>query len=600
MNSVHPNNYYFKSPHEKLIYESLYNIKQHQKHKEIIQTKRKKMHLAHYSIVNKMHQTILKSKLKQFHNNNINNNNNLINIIPSSTLALSPQQKPSYLPSALSLNITHQISVNHRNHLQFVRSCNDISIYKSSIQELKQLTKHKEAFIKQQHASLDNELTNLKQKIDHITYVTIPQYNDYILYLKGVKVNERAVNNNLIQDRYALKTKVIKLNEKVETVTQKLKNILKYRNVLICLKEDINALPLKFNKPFHEWTNDEINEQTKYDKYLNSSFVIFESVEEFNYKLHNKEQFILTLYKQNEKLLSKIKHYKHLLQIEQRIYNDKKQNDTTIIERSSHILNDLKLNNELLKNKISKLYAMYNKKIKRNLKPHLDKIPFEYPPEVSMMILKLQSLYQIKNFKCDYAYMFYYIANMFYAYKKEGYLHNILNLSSLQLTSKTFDEYLNDLNNPDKTDLKKLIEETVVILSCLELTVNNMLIRHRKRMEDQGAIGMKLKELVEVNKKIKFVEKMRNQRLLVEEKMKQKRQILNEKYYRVMYRSHSDMFYNYRLKKDNNNSNNNDNNGNYTHNKIGIDFINDKICFNNEFYNYINYSASTKNSEKQK
>ena len=89
------------------------------------------------------------------------------------------------------------------------------------------LLKQKEAFIKQQHASLDNELTNLKQKIDHITYVTIPQYNDYILYLKGVKVNERAVNNNLIQDRYALKTKVIKLNEKVETVTQKLKNILK-------------------------------------------------------------------------------------------------------------------------------------------------------------------------------------------------------------------------------------------------------------------------------------------------------------------------------------------------------------------------------------
>ena len=89
------------------------------------------------------------------------------------------------------------------------------------------------------------------------------------------------------------------------------------------------------------------------------------------------------------------------------------------------------------------------------------------------------------------------------------------------------------MNNPDKTDLKKLIEETVVILSCLELTVNNMLIRHRKRMEDKGAIGMKLKELVEVNKKIKFVEKMRNQRLLVEEKMKQKRQILNEKYYIV-------------------------------------------------------------------
>ena len=82
--------------------------------------------------------------------------------------------------------------------------------------------------------------------------------------------------------------------------------------------------------------------------------------------------------------------------------------------------------------------------------------------------------------------------------------------------------------------------------------------------------------------------------------MKQKRQMLNEKYNRVMYRSHSDMFYNYRLKKDNNNNNNNNDNNNHSYNKIGIDFINDKICFNNEFYSYINYSASTKNSEKQK
>ena len=523
-----------------LLVDSIYHIKCNRKEKSIQSAKHRIKLEKKKQTINQLHITNLKENcklslmvLKQ-------------NLLDSSSSSRSCKNLPN-IPntryekqSKMSYDLRRQFMYDMKNVRHFTNSVKEIALYKNCMRQLKNFAEEKEEDLNRKYEEMDNKIRELKEKNEDLLYNVIPRYDRYILFLRGERRKEEEINEGIKSKEEMVKKEIEIINNKIFKVKSLFEGYLKYRNILICFKENIIKLPEQFEQV--NVTNHD-NIPLHLVKYLKLDCKIFTSTEEFIRKIKFKEDNILKLNSQRESINKEVELLKeelNQLQLEYDIKNKKVSFYEQDIEKVSN--NQLKY--KLLNEKYNKSYKDYMTLPKRSLKKYIIKIPFDLPVEVSMMILELQHLYEEKQFTIENAYVFYYIyKNMNSLYKSYPSV-----LSFKTVNHQNFILMLKELEYPERVKQSKLRDSALALLTLYEDAVNNMLCLHRERLMDEKT-QRKLIEIMNVYKTNKSVMNMRNQRMLFERKRQQKRKELDEKTNKPMYKSYSSLFANYRQKK---------------------------------------------------
>ncbi len=428
---------------------------------------------------------------------------------------------------------------------------NDIYFFKnttSNIARIKKLIRMKETFIKIKDEKIKNTKIKLKDSLgkakgrykkfaDNI----IPKYDNYLNFLSKRFDKEieklhslRIRKNELIMETHKIQSLINDLNAKKE-------NYIKLRNFLICVREKITKLPKTFIESSYDYDYnldfEMKNERksifgirnpskksgiytnmgrrnttstgslqsiykTKYFKYLNKSYSIFKSPEEFrdNYK-EMEFKNLKYVFKLNE-LLQKIKSLKKELK---QINEDNKRYESLFVDdlnKYNYLLFEFKIKNEELLRKMNflKFHKSENESI--NKKPKINSLI-----NINLYQLKVEKIKKNVIFQKKESYIYYYLYLLF---------KNIYDISPhlfKNLTKQNYLDRINYLSNPEKFKeeyVRKISKEVLYdfenIITFLQSKLNEI-----KDKEELNYIKKKIQN----NRRIK---NGREQRILIQKK----------------------------------------------------------------------------------
>ena len=449
---------------------------------------------------------------------------------------------------------------------------NDIYFFKnttSNIARIKKLIRMKETFIKIKDEKIKNTKIKLKDSLgkakgrykkfaDNI----IPKYDNYLNFLSKRFDKEieklhslRIRKNELIMETHKIQSLINDLKAKKEIY-------IKLRNFLICVREKITKLPKTFiessyqydynldfeiknernsifgiRNPFKKsgiYPNMAIRKtistgslqsiyKTKYFKYLNKSYSIFKSPEEFrdNYK-EMEFKNLKYVFKLNE-INSEIQDLKKELK---QIKEEEKRYDNLFIDdlnKKKYILFENKSKNEGL---MKKLYLMQNNQYYNE--SNSKKIEVNSHINQNLTELKVEKIKNKISFKNEESYIFYFLFIL---------VQNIYNTSPelfKNLDKMKYLERINILSNPEnfkEDDVRKIAKE---VLHDLENIITYLLteIKINKNKIDKKIVN-------DIKKKIQNLRRIQNgkeQRELLHEKKIDKVKIYIENKNKYQYR----------------------------------------------------------------
>ena len=534
---------------KRLLVDSMYNIKKNQTIKEHKSTRRKIIMSIKKEKINNTYFNLLKE--------NLFSNLKIRKISPSQSHRILPVfEKNNRFPSKLSYDICKQFNYDQKNVKHFTISCKEIAIYKNSIIDLKKIAINKENTQKTINQNNEETIKFLQYQNDKFKNNLLPAYDRYIWFLKKQIRENEEINYSLKCKKEMLKKEVEIKSNCIKKVKAKFENYLKYRNLLICFRENILELPhIFYEVQLDNYAGEipkkiEINNKNL-EKYLDIHYSIFESDEEFIRKIQYLENFVITLNeKSNNKIIENSELRTELLQAQNK--KQKKNKKMWFHQQDEAQLSFLKEKNIKLINKYNSLVKNLAVIPRRSLRKYIVKIPFDLPVDVSMMIIKLQKMYDIKQYKYEYSYMYYYVAQNVKLFFKE--FRNLFILENHQLTLPNFLALIKDLEDPDNIKASRIRASCVKLLAIYEDAMNKLFLLHYNRL-DSPNLQKKLMQIIDNHKKRKMVANMRNQRLLFDEKRRQKRKELDTKYNKVMYKSYSHLFFDLHQKKKEQNHN---------------------------------------------
>lgn len=537
---------------KRLLIDSMYNIKKNKTIKEHKSTRRKIIMSIKKEKINNTYFNLLKENLSSL---------KIRKISPSQSHRILPifEKNNVYnnrFPSKLSYDICKQFNYEQKNVRHFTISCKEIAIYKNSIIDLKKIAINKENTQRTINQNNEETIKFLQYQNDKFKNNLLPAYDRYIWFLrKQIRENEE-INYSLKCKKEMLKKEIEIKSNCIKKVKAKFENYLKYRNLLICFREKILELPHIFYEVQLDNYAGEIQKKIEInnknlEKYLDIHYPIFESDEEFIRKIQYLENFIITLNeKSNNKILENSELRTELLQAQNK--KQKKNKKMWFHQQDEAQLSFLKEKNIILLNKYNSLVKNLGVIPRRSLRKYIVKIPFDLPVDVSMMIIKLKKMYDIKQYKYEYSYMYYYVAQNVKLFFKE--FRNLFILENHQLTLPNFLALIKDLEDPDNIKASRIRDSCIKLLAIYEDAMNKLFLLHYSRL-DSPKFQKKLMEIIDNHKKRKMVANMRNQRLLFDEKRKQKREELDNKYNKAMYKSYSHLFFDFHQKKKEQNHN---------------------------------------------
>ena len=336
----------------------------------------------------------------------------------------------------------------------------------------------------------------------------------YLNFLKG-KINalqsddiDLIKNKDLMIKR--LKTIIQKIREKAEYMSE----CLKIRNLLICLKEevDMKQLPLIFtffnrdnidnfisnlnqSLDFYDIEKNNIKipinlyeylkkqhidnnslVSNKYKKYLDVKDV-FSDIEEYNKKF---KEFQLKIIENHQKCLSNyrtIDDFRREKQILYPLYKFLEEKYASL----QNTYNELKISNDELENKKVCYYNLINgltKKIRvRKIENYDRQIVRDRPLEESRFYLNFMKIFQEQKFNLDFAYVYFFIS------KIVTNLYNIfpeLFHSSNNFNMNRFKECMNNISNCDNFKEDIIKQDSLYLLSLYETAITKFLQKYSK------------------------------------------------------------------------------------------------------------------------
>ena len=496
---------------------------------------------------------------------------------------------------------------------KFGKLCIKLNYMKNIIKFNKDIYKEKEKKKNKDEKEMNEEIKYLKKKNDIINNI-ISNYRSYIVFLRDYNKNEEIILDNLKIKQSNLLDKIRILEKKINEKMYKYQKYIRFRNLLICIKENIqfDKLPPEFydnsyetliknKKRFHStikvkrysFNKKEIfdrksilrllsftpqsifnlnkNEENYLDKnnknekkkkvdlefYLDYHNIIFESSREINEQFYKKEKTIVKLYQKyylNYSLIENLKkEYEKLIkkEINNNIdYNDKKKNYKDLIIK-------LKESNLKLIKRKKFLETSLKIEINRDLKYFIFKIEKnKLPIDDSLSILKLNNYYKIKNFKIEFAYVYFYIALI----TKNLYVNNknLFYKANFCFTEKKLFDMLNILENQEKFKKNEIIENAISVLEIYDKVVT-MIINNYKSLTSNINIKNNNVNLIK-RRKLKTMEKQKSLNETI--KIQQYKKLI-DKHNKTIYISRSKSDYNFRVDNKKTLNNNNDKNIDY-------------------------------------
>ena len=452
-------------------------------------------------------------------------------------------------PSNISKNISQEM-FNGKNIIpkDFGKYCVKLH-YMKNIMKLNKDLLNKEVIKKEKiEKEMNQTLDYWDKKLNHINNYFIPNYTNYIVFLREKIKKERKILNDIIRKQIRLNYQIDNLKFKYNKIMFKYISYIKLRNILVCIKENINEkdlpeifndityetminlkekfkqlrkerkiatlteqknlkyksiirqisfspqsiLNLQFKNNENDKKNNEneqiknnnennINDNINYqniEKYLDSNYIIFDSLRDIMNIFQRKRNKINNLYKNyyyNYSICNSLKvEFENKGKNSGKIDLTEKEKENELIEK----LNSLKNKNKELITQLNIINKNQNKIVKRSLNNYLMKLSKEYTIDFSMSILKLQNYYQEKNFKKNFAYVYFYIGEM----AKNLYLMNkkLFYESNRNFNENNFFNMINIIVNPDINDENNLNKLSILILKIYDNTVLNFLIKYNK------------------------------------------------------------------------------------------------------------------------
>ena len=454
------------------------------------------------------------------------------------------------------------------------------------------------------------------KKLEHLNNYLIPNYTRYLVFLRENIKKEKKILNDIVRKHIHLYYQIDNLKFKINKIMLKYISYIKLRNILVCIKENINEedlpeifndityetmislkekfkklrkerkiatisekkntihkslirqisfspqsiLKLQFKNNENDNKNNE-NEQIKnnnenninnnisyqnIEKYLDSNYIIFDSLRDIMNQFHRIRNKICHLYENyyyNYSICNSLKiEYKNKKKIlgKEDLTENEKENE--LIEK----LNILKNKNKELTTQLNKIKKAQNKIVNRSLNNYLMKITKEYTLDFSISILKLQNYYQEKMFKINFAYVYFYIGEM----AKNLYLINkqLFYESNIHFNEQSFFNMINIIQNPDINDENNLNKFTILVLKIYDNTVLHFLIKHNKIISQVKNTSF-YNNLIKNKKKIKAQQIIENKKYINDEIEIRKFNKFISNNNKIMFLSKCKSFYNFRPKK---------------------------------------------------
>ena len=561
--------------------------------------------------VNKLYSHLMKEKLRNLIptiKSRSKSNDIIFNKEPISKRRLTLSHSFNFrLPSNISKEIDQEILIKKKitSPKNFGKLCVKLRYIKNIMKFNKEYCDKEEKKRNKIEKEINFQVKFWKKKYENLINYKIPNFTGYIVYLREYIKKE---NKNLDELRIKMLNLINKndiLQNKINQIMLKYIKYTKIRNILICIKENINLedLPPIFNDISYEtmmnlkekakairkkkmltrkmeFTNikEEENENVKseeiknnniennlydsrnkkknkienkrdksnYDyleKYLFCKYPIFDNLKEITYQFQREEKKIFRLYQNYYFNYCTCEKLKKELEKEKEIFNKNKINIQQSEIKLNNELTKLKSKNKELLKKIKFIDKSQNKNVKRSLNKYISKIPKELPIDFCLSILRLNNYYNEKQFKVNFAYTFFYIAKI--TKKLYSIKKNLFYETYNELIENTFFDMLNILENPDKYKEINVLKNAILVLQIYDKVVLNLIMKYKSfifQMKDTEFCNNVLKEKRYL-KALNIMEKKRN--LNEEMKIKKNKKYI-EKHHKTFFLSRCKSFFNFR------------------------------------------------------
>ena len=610
---------------ESLLMNAFLNTQRIKKNKEKFFNEKNNIKIQKSFNINNLYSNHIKQKAKNIipyikkHSKSIDKEYKTIEInkLSERKLDLSHSNSMFKFPSNISKEISKEI-INGKNIIpkDFGKFCVKLNFIKNIMKLNKEHLNNE--FIRRNtiKKEINKTIDNLNKKLDFINNYYIQNLKSYLVFLRENIQKEMKCLDKIKRKHIHLIFQIDELKYKFYKIMLKYNSYIKLRNILVCIKENINEedlpeifndityetminlkekfkklrkkkkkiilsekknnkykslikqksythksiLELHFNKNENDNNNNE-NEQFKsdnenniidninyqnFEKYLDSKYIIFDSMRDIMNHLQRKRNTISHLYK---------KYYSNYLicNVLKQEYENKIQNfgKEDIIEKEFENelykkLNILKKRNKELINQLNKIKKNQNKIIKRSLNNYLMKLTKEFTIDCSMSILKLFHYYQEKNFKINFAYVYFYIGEI----TKNLYLRNkqLFYESNSNFNEYNFLNMINIIQNPDINNGNNINKFTIMILKIYDNTILHFLIKHKKIISQIKNTSF-YNNVIKRNKSLKTQQIIENKKYINDEIEIRKMNKLISNNEKIILLSKCKSFYNFRPKK---------------------------------------------------
>ena len=503
---------------------------------------------------------------------------------PSQIISTSNFSSVEYkLPSYFCRDISKELAKDIRAGKDFARRCKKVGILKYFAEERKKVTEKKESEIQNKFSSLEREVFGAKKRNHHLLDVTIPAYISYIRFLRTQLRHEENLKEELKLNNIKLRDEIELIKNKISKIKDRYKYYFGFRNFLVCVKEDVLELPKEFwevdekkiciaerafsDKNIRDFKKRRTNakkstrivsknlkklltrveEKASTDapikKYLDINKEIFSNPEEFIDKIKFKEARLIQLLKEDFKKRAELGELKELYnQLTQQFERDFKY-EARKCKEDTEILHVQRKKDNLLQETLLAQQKALSTRNDRDLKKYIAKIPNDFPVKTSMMILKLNRIQKEKKFISENAYVYYYLHKFIFLFFRKCLKYFTFTEKS---PKKEFIEDLDYIGYPDRANTVKIRKAALNTLKYYEIAVNNFLEEFRKSVTKNFE---KYVQIINKRNRQSIVENFRNQRSMEEDKKEQRKNELLQKSKKILIKSRSYAFFNYRKKK---------------------------------------------------
>jgi hypothetical protein len=507
---------------------------------------------------------------------------------------------------------------NYSSKYNFKESTKNRALIKKYIHDQENnYLKNKESDIINKKNIIENE-KRVKSIFELISHNKLNILSDYNSFLKEKIHIMKENDFKLFKEIEYLKREVKNLFIKIKIKSDRLWHLFDIRNFLICVKESISMrqLPLffkfynsdylddlskinendiyvleKMEKPkktlnlFRIPTNlivyisalsgfDKNNIDKRFAKYLDNKYIIFETPEEFIDKYIMTEKDMLdhlrnSLFKKNFNEFEKIKLMNQIDELDRKskifedfynrskkVYNKikknyNKQNNQLILLKEDENENKTE-ENDKIEIKEDEFFEK-ERKIKNN-EIFLKLLQKKYNNEKNQFLLRYKELKNIKKFKTEKEYVYYFIIKnilqLFKVYPE--YFYN-----QEKFCLKKMNKYIDNVKNCNKFPDGFIQLNIIYLLNVYESAITNFLLDYKEKLDLYSSTNyyQKIKKELIINKKIKLLQQ---QKILENKVKKMKFEKINLKQTRYRYKQRNVVISNsLRFKKSNSINNKN-------------------------------------------